>query len=79
MLSIDNLSLTEIREQAILAREVVKFDKEVKILKKKPTKGRVREIKEFCSKIKGFEFDLNKSDSEFLKEIEEFSLQFKKI
>ncbi len=79
MLNVTNLSLLEIRDQAILAREIVKFNKEMNFLKKKPTKKKIREIKLICLKIRGFDFDFNKSDVEFMKQIEEFSLQFKKI
>ena len=60
------------KEQLELLDRILKFNTQTSILGQMPTKEEIAEIKKICKEFKGYEFNTEVSDIEFIKQIAEF-------
>ena len=65
--------MATMEEQIKLMDKILKFNTQTSILGQMPTKEEIVDIKAVCKKFKGYEFNTQVSDIEFIKQIAEFA------
>ena len=69
--------MDEMQEQISLMDKILKFNTKVSVLGQKPTHDEIAEVKETCKKFKGYQFDTDVSDMDFIKQISEFGNSYR--
>lgn len=69
--------MANMEEQVQIMDKILKFNTKISILGQKPTHEEINSIKEVCKEFKGYQFDTDVSDLDFIKQIVDFGNSFK--
>ena len=69
--------MTNIEEQVQRMDEILKFNTKINILCQTPTREEIGSIKRGCKEFKGYQFDTDAPDLDFIKQNAEFGNSFK--
>lgn len=64
--------MATMKNQIELLDRILKFNTQTSILGQMPTKEEIAEIKEVCKEFKGYNFNTDVDDLEFIKQLAEF-------